>query len=229
MTLFPLPDHPRILVIGDGTMPEKFITLIPDCGVRLAPLPPYCTIGEIAEFAMVVLASERPFPAIEAELDEKCWHAGIPWISALLLAHEFRVGPMVVPRRTPCHECWRRRVHSQAAEPEIHTAIQNLGMSTEPGPWFTGTLAALHDQVAGILAAEVMALLSNNYPFPAGSQGRYWQGDAVYGNLESHVFSYIGTCNRCLGTEKLQAGSQALGNYARARFANSLRAAARGT
>jgi bacteriocin biosynthesis cyclodehydratase domain-containing protein len=220
MTRSPLPDNPRVLLIGSGTMVDRFMLLLSECEVRPAYLEPDSVIGELTEFAVVVLASERPLPGLEAELDEGCWRAGTPWTSGLLVAQEFRIGPTVVPGRTPCHECWRRRVRSQAPDLAVHDAIRDLSMSTVKRPWFTGALAVLHDQVAALLAAEVMSLVSNSYPFPPGSRGRYWQGDAVYGHLEAHNFSYVGTCNRCVAVEKKRAGSHALRDYVRDRFAD---------
>jgi len=228
MTRSPLPDNPRVLLIGSGTMADRFMLLLSECELRPAYLEPDSVIGELTEFAVVVLASDRPLPGLEAELDERCWRAGASWTSGLLVAQEFRIGPTVVPGRTPCHECWRRRVRSQAPDLAVHDAIRDLGVSTVMRPWFTGTLAALHDQVAAILAAEVMSLVSNSYPFPPDSRGRYWQGDAVYGHLQAHDFSYVGTCNRCVAVGKKRAGSHELYHYARDRFADSLRAAAQG-
>jgi bacteriocin biosynthesis cyclodehydratase domain-containing protein len=220
MTRSPLPETPRVLLIGSGAMADRFMMLLSECEVRPISREPGPVVGELTEFAAVVLASERPLPGLEAELDEGCWRAGTPWTAALLVAQEFRIGPTVVPRRTPCHECWRRRVRSQTPDLAVHDAIRDLGMSGVTHPWFTGALAVLHDQVAGLLAAEVMSLLSDSYPFPADSRGRYWQGNAVYGHLQAHIFSYVGTCNRCVAVEKKQAGSHALRHYVRDRFAD---------
>jgi bacteriocin biosynthesis cyclodehydratase domain-containing protein len=224
MTQFPLPDKPRLLVIGTGDMKDRFLSLVSGCEVESTTLVPELEIADLRSFTAITLISERPLPSFEAPLDEACWRSGIPWTSGLLLAQQFRIGPTIVPGRTPCHECWRRRVRSQAPDLAVHDAIQNLGMERVQSPWFSGSLPALQDQVAALLAAEVMSLVSNSYPFPSDRLGRYWQGDAIYGYLQAHRFAYIGTCTRCVAVEIKQAGSRALRGFAHDRFAAPLTA-----
>lgn len=224
MTPSPSPDTPRVLVIGAGDLTDRFLSLASACAIESIPLASELDTIDLRSFAAVALTAERPLPAVETALDEACWRSGTPWTSGVLLAHQFRIGPTIVPGRSPCHDCWQRRVRSQAPDLAVHDAIQNMGTTGEPGRWFSGSLPALHDQVAALLAADVLSVVSNSCPSSADRLGRYWQGDAVFGCLQAHRFASIGTCTRCVAVEIKQAGSLELGRFVHDRFAAPLEA-----
>ena len=151
---------------------------------------------DVAPYSAVALVTQRPCPEVAASLHERCWTARVPWCEATLLAHEFRVGPAVLAGTTPCYECFRRRVRSQTKDVVAHDLLEYLARHTT-GSWFQGELPALNEQVAALLAAEVVALATNAYVWPGRHLGRFWEGDAVYGELRAHVFARVGRCNRC--------------------------------
>jgi hypothetical protein len=86
-------------------------------------------------------------------------------------------------------------------------------MEDVTNPWFHGSLSALDDQVAALLAAEVLSLVTDRYPMPPEGWGRYWEGDAIYGHLGAHLFAKIGTCSRCVTADIESRGVLALGRY----------------
>jgi bacteriocin biosynthesis cyclodehydratase domain-containing protein len=222
MTRFPSPDPVRVLVVGAGTIAIRLLCLLTESDSEVTTLSTELDEIDLGGFSAVALASERPLPVWEAALDEAARLNGTPWTSALLLAHRFRVGPAVVPGRTPCHECWRRRVRSRAPDLAVYDAIQNLARKSEQAAWFNGALAPLQEQVAALLAAEVISLANRSYPFPAGALGRYWEGDAVHGHLQAHVFAAVGSCPRCVSAEAGPGRSPELGRFVRERFATAV-------
>lgn len=151
---------------------------------------------DLGPYDVVGIASDRPYPAVAEFLDHRAWEAGVPWCEATLVAHNYRVGPVVVPGTTPCYECWSRRVASQAYDADMHGLLDLVGRRSAGG-WFRGELAALNRQVAAMLAAEMVTLVSVPYSTSHGCQGWFWAGDAVYGGLNIHRFPRIGRCRRC--------------------------------
>jgi bacteriocin biosynthesis cyclodehydratase domain-containing protein len=218
MTRFRSPDMPRVLVFGSGNVKDRFFSLVSDCDIE-----PISAAGDldgalVESFAAAVIVAERPVPALELELDDACARSGTPWTSAVLLAQLFRIGPTVLPGRTPCHECWRRRIRSRVPDLRIHDAIQTRGEQREPERWFGGSLTSLDDQVAALLAAETACFATASYVLAPNRMGRYWQGDAIYGYLRAHQFAGIGTCSRCVSVELKKAGAQALGHFVHNHF-----------
>jgi bacteriocin biosynthesis cyclodehydratase domain-containing protein len=150
----------------------------------------------------VVLATDRPYPAKATEIDLACWDAGVPWFAAQAVAHEFRVGPIIVPGQTLCLECFGRRLRSVAPDIEAHVAIDRHAAASPPGPWFRGELDALTEQVAAIAVAEAVTLCTGQYQPPPHRLARYWEGDAVFGMLRSRLVARVGLCARCSAGEQ---------------------------
>jgi len=165
------------------------------------------TVGTVPESAIsmvrpdvvTVLATDRPRPQAFLRLDAEAWAADAPWTSGTLVAHEFRVGPSIIPGRTPCFECWSRRVRSLVPDIAAHDALERLADSDRLEPWFRGELEPLTEQVAALLAAEALDLsmrvaTSTRDRAPVGLA---WEGDAISGALRTRRFSRIAACSRC--------------------------------
>jgi bacteriocin biosynthesis cyclodehydratase domain-containing protein len=221
MTQFPSPEAPRVLAIGTGNVKERFLSLVSGCEVESLTLVEALDEIERDYWAIVVVVAERPVPAVEARMSEACWRSGTPLTSGLLVAQQFRIGPTVIPGRTPCYECWSRRVRSRAPDLPVHDAIQRHGQHDVMTPWFRGSLSALDEQVAALLAAEVVSLATGNYSMPPDGLGRYWEGNAVYGHLRAHLFAGVGTCARCVSAELGRGGALALKSYVTKHFPTS--------
>lgn len=198
-------DHVRALMVGTGSVGAEASELlerqIEVTSTDVTELP-----NDVSGYDVIGVATDRPYPAVAEKLDQRCWAAGVPWCEATLVAHEYRVGPVVVPGTTPCYGCWRRRTASQADDTDLYALIELIGRRTV-GAWFRGELAELTSQVASMLAAEVAALAVGSYRTARRGQGRFWAGDAVYGALAVHYFSRIGRCARCARPEQSDPGA----------------------
>ena len=238
----PLPDGERtplaptaVHLIHDGRLGERCAGLLREVGVAVttaaapgagaAPALPALPDG-----AVLVLATDRPRPKLALELDEAAWEAGVAWTSATIVAHEFRVGPSVVPGRTPCFGCFARRVRAVAPDPEAHDALEAFARSGD-APWFLGRLTPLTEQVAALLAAEALAFSGR---VRDGGQsgprlGLVWEGDATQGGLVARRFARSGLCSRCAPGEHAAGRASSLADYFAAHpLATSAAAAARG-
>jgi bacteriocin biosynthesis cyclodehydratase domain-containing protein len=186
-----------ILLVGAGDVALRALRLLGPIAA-VTPVAVETIPNDVARYSAVGLVTHRPYPGAAARLYERCWSARIPCCEATLFAHEFRVGPAVVVGTTPCYDCFRRRVRSQAEDLVAYDLIDYMGHHSV-GAWFQGELSALNEQVAAAFAAEVIALATHTNDQPERGLGRFWRGDCVYGEFQSHVFARIGLCERCGG------------------------------
>jgi bacteriocin biosynthesis cyclodehydratase domain-containing protein len=193
---------PDMLVIADGRMGERACDLLTTSGVSVRCVGPTDAMPDVASYDAVVLAASRPYPSACTQIDAACWSAKRPWIAGITVAHEFRVGPGVVPGRTPCFECFSRRLRAMASDLAVHTAIDAYAAHGPPGPWFRGELPAITEQAASILAAEAIALTRTDRARPLPRMGHYWEGDAVFGPMRGRVVARIGLCAVCCAEEQ---------------------------
>jgi bacteriocin biosynthesis cyclodehydratase domain-containing protein len=206
-------------VAHDGYLGARCATLLSDVGVPV-------TIGtahsarELRPRAgvVIVLATDRPHPQLALGLDAEAWQAGIPWTSGTMIAHEFRIGPSVIPGHTPCFECWSRRVRSLVPDLDAYDALDALARSDDGRPWFRGQLAPITEQVAALLAAEALTLAERVETGETASPTRLgfvWEGDAVAGALRVRRFARVGVCPRCSAGEHLTVCASTLAEYFR--------------
>ncbi len=188
-------DTPSVLVLGDGEVFDRTLGhlrgVIDAVGQSADPLP-----ENLRSFSAVGFAVDRPYPHLAERIDQAAWQENVPWIEASLVAHEWRVGPKIVPGHTPCYECWKRRVTSMASDPESQALIDSFARQTS-GPWFRGSLDAITEQVASILAAELLGLALGNSHLPSHGLGLFWTGNAISGTMHARKYARIGGCPRC--------------------------------
>lgn len=70
------------------------------------------TSAEVAELAaeadfLVMTADHPPYEALRT-VNRACLATGTPWISAGQIPPTIRIGPVIIPGQTPCHECQER-------------------------------------------------------------------------------------------------------------------------
>lgn len=215
MNQSPTPEAVSVLLVYSGDIGQRCTSLLSDSSLDLTVVELGRVPDSLSNYTAVALATDRPYPAVELELDQACWVAGVPWIPAVLLAHEFRVGPAIIPGQTPCHECWTRRVRSQTSDLATYDVINEFGAKSAPGSWFVGELSVLTEQVAALLMAEVLALVTKSYPLPPYRMGRWWEGDMMFACLRSHLFARVGLCGRCAAGEQEDATWLHLSKYFR--------------
>ncbi|WP_328978473.1 TOMM precursor leader peptide-binding protein [Streptomyces canus] len=201
MTRSRSPDTPGVLLVGTGRVAERTARLLQENTVTVERRPAQAPFDDLvvspATFAAVALAADRPLPTLEHCLNEQCHALKLPWTAGVLLANRFRIGPTVVPGRTPCLDCFERRLRSQAPHLPSHDALTRFAAIDTRPIWFTDEFEALTEQVPALLAAEVVSLASGSSQLAPYGLGSWWDGDIVLGALERHLFSRIGGCPRC--------------------------------
>ncbi|MGO1561774.1 MAG: TOMM precursor leader peptide-binding protein [Actinomycetaceae bacterium] len=140
---------------------------------------------------LLVLATGSERPRIADAVDRTAFLRGVPWLAVSVGPRELRVGPTVVPGRTPCHRCQerRRRQHSRRRLP-APTEV------SPPAPEFA--VLRQHVALAAALARQALADVAD-----AGEQGRV---EAVVRTVDladgavssAHVVAVDG-CDRCRG------------------------------
>lgn len=95
---------------------------------------------------VLVLALSHERPAIAQAADRSAFAWGMPWIEACLEPTDLRVGPVVVPGRTACYQCFlnRRRQHQRT-----HLAPASGKHPSGFGAHHAGIAAALTRQAIG--------------------------------------------------------------------------------
>jgi bacteriocin biosynthesis cyclodehydratase domain-containing protein len=200
MIRFPSRDAPNVLILGSGSLAERCTSLLTGHGAHVETQHvrlPRDLPDDLDRYAAVVLGTERPFPPLERAIDELCRDQGVSWTAGVMLASAFRIGPTIIPDRTPCYDCWRRRLRSQVADLRSYDALYRFAETDLRSSWFDGRLDPLTNQVAALLAAEVFTLATGNVDAPPLGLGYWWTGDAVGAVLERHLFSRIGSCQEC--------------------------------
>jgi hypothetical protein len=202
MTPIPSPKPARGLLAASGSLGLAVADLLADAPVDLIIAEPdavlhYDQADVDRGCNAIALVTDRPYPDVASRLDDLCWGIRVPWLEATIVAHRFRIGPIILPQVTPCRGCWARRVRSQALDPAGHDALEKLSAQDCSERWFTGELKAMIVEVAAIAAAEFLAIAADNYPPPEQGLGRYWDGDAIFGSLIVRSYAGIGRCRRC--------------------------------
>lgn len=188
-------DTPSVLVLGEGEVFDRTLNHL-----RCAIDAEGASTGQLPEnlgaFTAVGFATDRPYPHLSDRIDDAAWQENVPWIEASVVAHDWRVGPKIVPGQTPCYQCWRRRVASMASDPESQALIDCFARQTS-GPWFRGSLDAITEQVASILAAELLSLAFGKSHLPSHGLGLFWTGNAISGTMHARKYARVGGCPRC--------------------------------
>lgn len=208
-----MPDDLRLFLIHSGNVGQRSLHLLKTLNVALGACQLECFDGNLPACSTAVLVADRPYPALERTLALSCWDAGVTLLTSILLGHKFRVGPVFKPGRTPCFDCWSRRVRSAEPSLELYDAIEERASDGPAGPWFFGELPLLVDQVAAHVAAEAVSLWTQTYSYSPHRMGHFWIGDCIFGSLEPHLFARVGTCIRCLPGERTRDAAQTLREY----------------
>lgn len=108
----------------------------------------------LGDTSMVVLAALRPDPDIAERLARTAWLMGVPLLPVTFEGSHLVAGPYVVPGRSGCLSCYRRRVrqHDPAAKSSAQlSAAYRSDPLLQPGGW----LPALAYLCAGLVAATL--------------------------------------------------------------------------
>jgi len=189
-----MPELPRALLLGSGGVGTAVARSLAGLADVVTGDPERIRVDPGTDVA--VLAVQRPRPDIADRLGEACHAASVPWCAVTQLAHVAEIGPMVVPGRTPCHDCWRRRRRSHAEDERLARLVEAAAIGSR-GAWFDGELPGVNDQAASLVAYEAMQLVHGRQAIPPGGMGDFRYLDALDGEISRHLFSSVGGCPRC--------------------------------
>lgn len=121
-----------------------------------------------------VLVSWRPVPAIASALDNLSHAWRHEFVPCVLESQKLQIGPVVVPGRSACYECFQRRTLQHAGRAEARTTLlQEYDAKPDRGP--KGYLDVFAD-LAAVRLAQTLAQLSES---PESVAGRIWQMDLL--------------------------------------------------
>lgn len=134
---------------------------------------------------LLVLATSHERPRVAEAIDRASFAWGMPWLEVCLEPTEIRVGPVVVPSRTACYQCFlkRRRQHRRIEPPS-------------PGAKHPSGFAAHHVGIAAALARQAVGeALSEQDPAVLGGTVRRF--NLVTGITSRSSVVAVDRCPRC--------------------------------
>lgn len=149
---------------------------------------------------LVVIAAERPYPPILAQINKVCQRVRLPWLAATQWGAEMIVGPSFLPGVTACHECYRRRLRSNEERSDVMAAREQY-FSNEQQHHLQGQLSPLLMQTAAQVAVEVQRLLTAVTP-PSTLNAELYS-NAVAGVSGRHWVVPVDLCPVCSGDQQL--------------------------
>jgi hypothetical protein len=112
---------------------------------------------------MVVFATWRERQDVSEILDELCFAAAIPWTSIVAEHPWVRVGPRIIPPRTPCYRCFTLRRLQHDRHPQLSLALQ----AAYAADWRLGVRGYLPHHIliaAGLLGSALEQLQNDDEP-----------------------------------------------------------------
>ena len=192
-----IPSHSRsILLVGSGAIADRCHALLRSIGADVSR-GAVDSLAALSRHECVLLATAEPRPAWSRSVDAACWPDGVPWLSVHLFAHRFRVGPIIIPRLTPCYACVNARIRALTLDVDAADASDRYASAAGLEPWFRGEFDALTEQAAAIACAETAQLISREHPTLAGARTFFWSGDMFGSCLRRHWVARVGRCSRC--------------------------------
>ncbi len=135
----------------------------------------------------IVLATSHERPRIAEALDRSCFAWRRPWFAVHSSATEVQCGPVVIPGRTACHQCFARR-RSQHRRPEHPTAATGERYPSGYPEHHVGIAAGFARQAVHEVFGE---------PEGAGIGGTVRRFDQVSGATSRATVVAVDRCPRC--------------------------------
>lgn len=117
----------------------------------------------IANADFVVLAADRPYPALASEIDDRAHESGTPWTAGIVNGLDGRIGPTVYPGETACYECFRRRADAASRSDVGYSSVAEASSVANPA------LPSFSHIVAGIVTTDVLKQLAGEFGITTGS------------------------------------------------------------
>lgn len=133
---------------------------------------------------MLVLATSGDRDALVQMTDDAAFAWRRPWVHVQLETTAVRCGPAVIPGRTACHECYRRRrqQHSRGTDRPVVREVEGWG--------------AHHLEIALGMSVHAIAELRSGLP-PTAIGATVRTFDLVEGNTEQNPVVAVNRCTRC--------------------------------
>ena len=137
------------------------------------------------------LVRSRRDRAAEERMETLSWGTGRAWVPVQIEARSIRVGPVVVPGRSACLECFyrRQRQHGRrsALDDELEHALTGSG-----SPGYQGQLAAHVGLVAGLLRA-----IAESDDAVDAFASRFWRLGYADVSVREALVTPVAGCRRC--------------------------------
>lgn len=155
---------------------------------------------------MHLLASWRPATKISRLLNEMCYAWNTPFIEAVLETPQLRVGPVVIPGGSACHDCFEQRLRQHTARPAEHQALREF-YNAQPQRGPQGYLPAFAD-IAAIRLTQFVAQFDRD---AAAVAGQVWQLNTISRDTVQGTVVGVHACHYCgLGREEATRSYSAL-------------------
>ncbi|WP_394825530.1 TOMM precursor leader peptide-binding protein [Pendulispora albinea] len=161
-------------------------------GVRVTPTN--LENGDLASLDLIALLDDRLNIRRHRELNAAAIAAKTKFVSMRLFGSSFEMGPLVLPGKTACFECFWHRLQAREEEhgpPKWFTEMTKPPIATSEGP----TAEALYQIAAAHIALEIRRCLTRE-TVPI-SMGRVVEHDVAAPRLEVHRVLEVPGCQAC--------------------------------
>lgn len=200
LCLLPLREEDAALVErvngAPGRRAESLLDIPP-------PFSDYSLGASAANYHLVAVATDRPYPDLYEKLNKLCLRISRSWTQVHVWGAEITLGPTVMPGATACYDCYRRRRRANEERQNVWAAQDQL-LRNDPGFTFEGSLGLLSRLAAAYLGTEVTRFLTAEQP-PL-SLGREVLFDAL---LQAQQISQVVPVEGCPLCQRPRAGAGA--------------------
>jgi bacteriocin biosynthesis cyclodehydratase domain-containing protein len=137
---------------------------------------------------VIVLATSHERPRIYEAADQAAFAWKVPWFGVHSTATDVVCGPVVIPGRTACHQCYVRR-RSQHARPEHGTATT--------GDRYPAGYPAHHVGIAAAFAQQALDEALQPTDSGGGIGGTVRKFDQISGSTNRASVVAVDRCPRC--------------------------------
>ncbi len=152
----------------------------------------------LANYDLVVLAVNRPYPSLAEGINRACQRIGVAWTQLQTWGAEITLGPSVLPGITACYGCYRLRLRANESRADVWAAREQF-FHNDSTFAFGGNLSAFVNTAASYAAIEVERLLTGAAPPLALSREMHWNW-LEHTSSQNHV-APAEHCAVCGGTQ----------------------------
>lgn len=127
------------------------------------PFSDYSLGASAANYHLIVVATDRPYPDLYERLNKVCLRASRSWTQAHVWGAEIKLGPTIMPGVTACHDCYQHRRKANEARQNAWAA-QDQFLRNDPGFTFEGSLGLMVRLAAAYVCAEATRFLTAELP-----------------------------------------------------------------